>query len=469
MGCSYRSLERSRRRAYISVPLPGSPQCPAAAVPGSFPSSSSACCTSISAARILPDLPVGAAGLFAGGTVLAASFVSMLLGLLARSRERGAWSDSISAAGLFAMGFFSSLFVFTLLRDVGLALARGCCCRRRDLPGCADRFRRAGRRARGVRHRCVGFLNARRRARVVNVDVPLRNLPQALHGFTIAQISDIHVGPTIKRGYVDAIVDAVNALKADMIAVTGDLVDGSVRDLARTPQPLREIEGAPRRVLRHRQSRVLLGRARVDRGVQAAGPARAEERARRASRMTVRALVVAGVTDYSAHHFNPAQRSDPAARSAGAPADAAAQHSAGASAALGASRRRGGLRPAALGAHARRAVLALEPVRAIPAALHRRAASAEPPVGLHQPRHGVLGAAETLRCTLGDHTTAARDCEIGHLKAAFGRVTGVPVHGSAVSTSVQCGPVKALIQTGYGDPGKVLELRDVPGQAPGLG
>ena len=60
------------------------------------------------------------------------------------------------------------------------------------------------------------------------VDVPIAGLPAALHGFTIAQISDVHVGPTIKRDYVDAIVDAVNDLDADMIAVTGDLVDGSV-------------------------------------------------------------------------------------------------------------------------------------------------------------------------------------------------------------------------------------------------
>ena len=44
----------------------------------------------------------------------------------------------------------------------------------------------------------LGLVNARRTAAVVSVDVPIAGLPEALHGFTIAQISDIHVGPTIK-------------------------------------------------------------------------------------------------------------------------------------------------------------------------------------------------------------------------------------------------------------------------------
>ena len=42
-----------------------------------------------------------------------------------------------------------------------------------------------------------GYADARRLARVVEVDVPIANLPASLDGFRIAQISDIHVGPTI--------------------------------------------------------------------------------------------------------------------------------------------------------------------------------------------------------------------------------------------------------------------------------
>ncbi len=84
----------------------------------------------------------------------------------------------------------------------------------------------------------LGLWNARRTAAVVPVDVPITDLPKALHGFTIAQISDIHVGPTIRGPYVRAIVDAVNRLRADMVAVTGDLVDGTVAELASHVAPL---------------------------------------------------------------------------------------------------------------------------------------------------------------------------------------------------------------------------------------
>src|SRR5262245_32589762 len=83
-----------------------------------------------------------------------------------------------------------------------------------------------------------GYFNARRTARVVTVDVPIRGLPPALHGFTIAQISDVHIGPTIRGDYVRAIVESVNRLDADMVAITGDLVDGRVQDLAPHVAPL---------------------------------------------------------------------------------------------------------------------------------------------------------------------------------------------------------------------------------------
>ena len=67
--------------------------------------------------------------------------------------------------------------------------------------------------------------------RVERVRVPLPHLPAALHGFTIAQISDLHVAPLLGRDYVARVVEQVNALDAQVVVITGDLVDGSVDQL----------------------------------------------------------------------------------------------------------------------------------------------------------------------------------------------------------------------------------------------
>jgi predicted MPP superfamily phosphohydrolase len=87
----------------------------------------------------------------------------------------------------------------------------------------------------------VGVVNARRVAAVKHVDLPIAALPAALQGLTIVQISDVHVGPTIKRGYVEAIVRRVNELDADLVAITGDLVDGSVPRVGPHLAPLAEL------------------------------------------------------------------------------------------------------------------------------------------------------------------------------------------------------------------------------------
>ena len=83
-----------------------------------------------------------------------------------------------------------------------------------------------------------GFYQARRRPRIAEMDIPLPNLPEALVGFRIAQISDIHVGPTIKASFVRKIVETVQSTEPDLIAFTGDLADGSVARLASHVQPL---------------------------------------------------------------------------------------------------------------------------------------------------------------------------------------------------------------------------------------
>jgi predicted MPP superfamily phosphohydrolase len=77
-----------------------------------------------------------------------------------------------------------------------------------------------------------------RRFRVERVIVPLTKLPPALDGLKIVQLSDIHLGPTTGGRFLDAVVDATNALAPDVVVITGDLVDGTVEHLADAAVPL---------------------------------------------------------------------------------------------------------------------------------------------------------------------------------------------------------------------------------------
>ena len=84
----------------------------------------------------------------------------------------------------------------------------------------------------------VGLAQARCPA-VKRVTITIDDLPDALDGYRIVQLSDVHVGPTIRRQFVQSLVARTNALDADAIAITGDLVDGALDGLREQVQPLR--------------------------------------------------------------------------------------------------------------------------------------------------------------------------------------------------------------------------------------
>jgi len=79
------------------------------------------------------------------------------------------------------------------------------------------------------------------RVGVKSVEIPLRRLPVGLDGFKIVQLTDLHIGPTIGRRFIEDIVTQTNALAPDLIAITGDLVDGSVAELRDAVEPLRDL------------------------------------------------------------------------------------------------------------------------------------------------------------------------------------------------------------------------------------
>lgn len=263
--------------------------------------------------RIAPQLP---------GPLATASFVALLIlsGLLIpaaiwgrRARNRAA-ADRWSWAGMLALGAFSMLLMLTVMRDLLLLLARPFAWPPLEtLTAIAVPLL-------ALAGLLYGVFAARRTASVRHVEVPIAGLPAALQGFTIVQISDVHVGPTVKKPYVQAIVDAVNRLHADAVAITGDLVDGRVADLQPDVAPLAHLRSRHGTffvtgnheyysgvdewlaVLRAMGLHVLLNKHVV-----------LEHDGAR--------LVMAGVADYGAGHFEPSHRSDPQRALAGAPAD----------------------------------------------------------------------------------------------------------------------------------------------------
>ncbi|MFD5735041.1 metallophosphoesterase [Streptomyces sioyaensis] len=76
---------------------------------------------------------------------------------------------------------------------------------------------------------------------VKRVTIPLAKLPRAAHGFRIAVVSDIHLGPILGRAHTRRVVEAVNSTSPDLVAIVGDLVDGSVADLGPAAEPLRAL------------------------------------------------------------------------------------------------------------------------------------------------------------------------------------------------------------------------------------
>jgi len=267
-------------------------------------------------ARLLPALPITLLGRVLGALALCASFTLIIAGARARARQESTLAAKLAWLGSLNGGFFSSLAVLTLTRDLFLGPAvlfasRGEAATLETTSAIAVPLLAA-------LATVIGFIDARRRPRVVDVAVPLPALPAALQGFTIAQISDVHIGPTIKRDFLRRIVAIVNSLDADLIAITGDLVDGSVEQLAEHIEPLAHLHarhgtyfvtgnheyysGAAAWVaeLRRLGVHVLLNEHVV---LSHAGAS----------------ILVAGVTDYSAHRFDPAHRSDPEIALTGAP------------------------------------------------------------------------------------------------------------------------------------------------------
>ncbi len=122
--------------------------------------------------------------------------------------------------GLF--GFVSSYLLYLLAADLGQALLR----RFAQAPASIGSWAVGLALGAALLSCAAGLLPALRQPALKTVEVPIQGLPEGLDGFRIVQVSDLHLGPLVPTAKVERLAGRINDLKPDLVAVTGDLVDG---------------------------------------------------------------------------------------------------------------------------------------------------------------------------------------------------------------------------------------------------
>jgi predicted MPP superfamily phosphohydrolase len=90
----------------------------------------------------------------------------------------------------------------------------------------------------------AGLYQAARPVAVHELPVTLKKLPPELDGLRIAQITDVHIGPILDGEWLTALVQKTNALAADIIVITGDMVDGPIHLLREQLAPLQQLRAS---------------------------------------------------------------------------------------------------------------------------------------------------------------------------------------------------------------------------------
>lgn len=86
-----------------------------------------------------------------------------------------------------------------------------------------------------------GLYNGIRPPEVIEHNLEYASLPDDLYGYTIVQLSDLHISGAATRWRTEAIVEKVNSLNADLVVITGDVVDGTPEDQSVNVEPLRDL------------------------------------------------------------------------------------------------------------------------------------------------------------------------------------------------------------------------------------
>ncbi len=273
--------------------------------------------------RLLPALPFTTGMKLLVSLLLVSSSLLIPAAMIKSRQEHSLANTFIIWCGLICMGLLSSLLVFTAVRDL-LMLALWLADQVSDgnlLSAAWISISAVVVLVGGIGVSILGFVSILLGPAVVKVDIPIADLPAALQGFSLAQLTDVHIGPTIKRRFLNKVVQRVNRLGVDAVVITGDLVDGRVKQLGPETTPLQQLQsrygtyfvtGNHEYYSNAHEWIALLETM----GIQILMN---EHQLIHHKGETV---VMAGVADYSAHQFDPDHQSDPQRALQHAPADA---------------------------------------------------------------------------------------------------------------------------------------------------
>jgi len=268
--------------------------------------------------------------------IVVAMFTPVLTIMLRRSGFDNLGLHLLTWAGYLAVGFLSFVFSYLVIRDlVWVPLAGFKMIQARiskAAPNAAgsrqiDNPSRRGFLVNSVNYGVVaaaalstgyGIAEAKQTPQVKRLPIKIDHLPPELEGFRIVQITDIHVNPTFRRAAVADIVGVVNTLDADIVVLTGDLVDGSVAQLGFDVAPLKQINSVSGNFFVTGNHEYYSGVIEWIEEVKRLGFTVLLNEHLVISRGQAR-MVLAGVTDYRGGNFLTSHRSDPQKALNGAP------------------------------------------------------------------------------------------------------------------------------------------------------
>jgi predicted MPP superfamily phosphohydrolase len=233
----------------------------------------------------------------------------------AKESDSPFWESTVTISVFTGMGLISFLFTLTLLRDlISIALQMT---GRESLNTPSSFWGIAGI---SVFLFAAGALFARFGLQVVRVDIPIENLPKEFEGFTIAQISDLHIGATLDESFIRRVVRRTNALEADLIVLTGDIVDAYYENAKHKARILSDLKARSGRYYITGNHEHYWSAKEIIEGFERLGFTVLHNRGE-IIRKGSASLFIAGVPDYmSGHEGGP--KPDPALALSGAPSGA---------------------------------------------------------------------------------------------------------------------------------------------------